>query len=149
MKQIDSCYRLVAYIFSRSFVNKCSWTGMTRSGKEGGKIPLKYYKNFPKCFVEMITKADRDFNVNASEICFKRIMKNSARRRKQTSILSKHKRRPNNLKYSKSVANNSKNETTGGDRNRNSNGKDNSDRSDTSNNSEDNSGDEEAEVESN
>lgn len=96
---IDSCYMLIDYFLTREFVSRCSWTGQSKNAEQK-KTPLKFYKNFRKCFFNIILLADRDFSEVECETFFKRVLKNSVARKTQ-KYESKHKRRPTNLSYSK------------------------------------------------
>lgn len=94
---IDCCYKLIDYFLSRDFVTQCSWTGNTRI-EGNSKVPLKFFENFRKCFLKLIMIADKDFTESECDLFFKRIMRNSLKRKVQ-KIMSKHKNRPKCLKY--------------------------------------------------
>ncbi|XP_065083434.1 uncharacterized protein LOC135705589 [Ochlerotatus camptorhynchus] len=106
---MDSCYKLVDFFITREFMHLCSWTGNSKVTDENdslnaqflespGKIPLKFYTNFRSLFLKLIRLADKDFTEVKCDEFFKRVMKNS-KARLQAKTASKHKNRPNNLKY--------------------------------------------------
>ncbi|XP_066256700.1 uncharacterized protein [Euwallacea similis] len=97
---LDCCYKLIDYFLTRRFVAQCSWTGNTRMGPGVGKVPLKFFHNFRKCFRDIITLADSKFTETESEDFFKRVMRNSVKRVSAGQMRqSRHKNRPKNLKY--------------------------------------------------
>lgn len=97
---LDCCYKLIDYFITRQFANQCSWTGNTRTPSGTGKVPLKFYENFRKCFRSVVTLADSKFTETDCDDFFKRILKNSAQRINANQLRqSKHRNRPKNLKY--------------------------------------------------
>lgn len=99
---IDCCYKLIDIFLDRSFLTKFSWTGNSRE-KDVKKIPLKFFHNFRKCFLEIILQADKEFSEVHCEKFFKTIIKNSVQRQEPSKISSTHKVRPSLLKYRKKV----------------------------------------------
>lgn len=110
---VDCCYKLIDYFFTRMFLTQCSWTGMVRksdgntqqepstSADAEPKIPLKFYGNTRRLFVNLVRQADKDFSELDGEKFFKTILKNSKQRLSAKMLTSKHKNRPTNLKYKK------------------------------------------------
>lgn len=113
---VDCAYKLIDYFLNREFVDKCSWTGNTRIKGGNSKTALKYFKNFRKCFLEIIRLADNQFSEVECDKFFKRILKNSTQR-KQSNICSTHKNRPRHLKYK--LKTNEKNCELGSDQDKN------------------------------
>ncbi|KAG5890739.1 hypothetical protein JTB14_013086 [Gonioctena quinquepunctata] len=99
---IDCCYKLVDYFFEREFLVHCSWTGNTKESGGSSKVPLKFYVNMRRAFLNIILRADNSFTETECDTFFKRIMKNSKQRTTMKNLItSKHKSRPKNLKYKK------------------------------------------------
>ncbi|XP_045767600.1 protein tramtrack, beta isoform-like isoform X3 [Maniola jurtina] len=72
-------YRLLDTLLSREFICSCSWSGGSRGEKS--KIALKNYKLFRKFFFDMVHSWDAEFTLEASEIFFKTVLKNSGKRK--------------------------------------------------------------------
>lgn len=97
---LDCCYKLIDYFITRNFANQCSWTGNTRTPSGSGKVPLKFYENFRKCFRNVVILADSKFTETDCDDFFKRILKHSVQRINANQLRqSKHKNRKKNLKY--------------------------------------------------
>lgn len=88
---VDSCYKLIDHFFTRDLLVNCSWTGSSRQADEC-KIPLKYFNNIRKCFLTLVSKADRNFGEQECEKFLKTITKN-AKQRLTSKITSTSKNR--------------------------------------------------------
>lgn len=115
---VDCSYKLIDFFFTREFLTRCSWTGYSRPNDENksvntpevecsetGKVPLKFYGNVRRLFLELILLADKDYTELKCEDFLKRVMRNS-KQRLESKASSKHKNRPKNLTYAPRAKNN-------------------------------------------
>lgn len=83
-KGIDNAYTLVDAIFERSFLQKCSWAGGSRSNES--KICFKSHTKLINTFFLIIHESDNTFTLNECHNFFKNILKNSRQRNESKKI---------------------------------------------------------------
>lgn len=99
---------LIDLIFTRQFLNKCSWAGGSR--KEQSKICFRAYNRIFDFFFDIINLTDKDFSKEDCKTFFKNILRYSLSRSKCKQIrTSSSRNRPkrkevtNNMEIEKEV----------------------------------------------
>lgn len=79
-KGLNNAYVLIDLIFTRQFLNKCSWAGGSR--KEQSKICFRAYNRIFDFFFDIINLTDKDFSKEDCKTFFKNILRYSLSRSK-------------------------------------------------------------------
>lgn len=78
------CLQVVDFLFSREFLTKCSWTGLSRTRSEDGglvkKIALQQYEGAVDLFYQIVAYSDPIFPAEECKSFLRRCLQNSKQR---------------------------------------------------------------------